>query len=191
VIALYSGLEEQTGLTGFLDRIKEMNARLRDSRAGSQYPAGLPLDEKSCRSIVDNSLAWFRDWIYEAFSKNLISPLNRQLYQLLVSLHLRRERLANGIRQIAGNVQLSHPVRLAGCYFAATGADESRRAFTHDVIQRLIMLQSDVAWMPEWRARDQRRMWLAMMLAIMTLAIVAVDAFLFWQILNRWQGGGG
>ncbi|HTN00439.1 MAG TPA: hypothetical protein VL132_01100 [Planctomycetaceae bacterium] len=182
VVCLHAGLEEVIGSAQFLDRGRQMDARFLDSRAGSRYPAGLPIDDKSTLWVVERGLLWFRDWVYAEFAKNLASPQNRQLYQFLCALSDRRERLARELRSAMGEMHLRLPVRLSGCYFAATGADASRQAFVHGVMQRLMGEQNDVAWLPEWRARDQRRLWLTGVFALLTLGVLAADGLLAWRI---------
>ncbi len=184
VVVLQSGLEELTGLPAFLERIQEMNPRLRDSRAGSSYPAGLVIDQNSTSWNVEKGLAWFRDWIYDAFAKSLGSPLNRPMYQLLCALFDRRARIARELQLTAGDLTVSKPIRLAGCYFAATGIDKSQQAFVNDVLQRLMQVQNEVAWMPDWRSHDRKLLWLAAIVALLTLVVVAGDGYLVWKI---WQ----
>jgi hypothetical protein len=185
VVCLHAGLEEVVGSAQFLDRGRQLDARFLDSRAGSRYPAGLPIDDKSTLWVVERGLLWFRDWVYAEFAKNLASPQNRQLYQFLCSLSDRRERLSRELRTSMGEMHLKLPVRLSGCYFAATGADASRQAFVHGVMQRLMSEQNDVAWLPEWRARDQSRLWLTGIVSLLTLGVLAADGFLAWRIWDH------
>lgn len=184
VVCVHAGLEELTGLVEFIERGKEIDSRFRDSRAGSRFPAGLAVDKKSSEWVVERGLVWFRDWVYAEFAKNLASPKNRQLYQFLCSLSLRRERLAHELQTVIGDISLRQPVRLTGCYFAATGVESAKQAFVHGVLQRLMSEQNDVAWLPEWRSRDRRCLLLTALLSVITLAIFAADVFLVWQI---WQ----
>src|SRR5690606_37588905 len=116
------------------------------SRAGSRYPAGLPVDEKSVRWVVERSLQWLRDWVYAEFAKNLASPQNRRLYQFLCALTQRRDRLCRELQFVFANPEAATVIRLSGCYFAATGNEISRQAFTHGVVQRVMDEQNDVAW---------------------------------------------
>ena len=185
VVCLHVGLEEVTGLPQFIERGKELDTRFRDSRAGSRFPAGLPIDDKSSAWVVERGLQWFRDWVYAEFAKNLASPQNRQLYQFLCALSVRRDRLARELRMIVGELRLSLPVRLTGCYFTATGAEPTRQAFVHGVMQRLMSEQNDVAWMPEWRSRDHRLLWLTLFIALMTISVLALDVYLVWRIWER------
>ena len=185
VVCLHAGLEDMTGLPQFIERGKELDARFRDSRAGSRFPAGLPIDEKSSGWVIEKGLQWFRDWVYAEFAKNLASPQNRQLYQFLCALSIRRDRLARELRTIAGELRLQLPVRLTGCYFTATGAEPTRQAFVHGVMQRLMSEQNDVAWMPEWRSRDRRLLWLTLFISLMTFGILGVDVYLVWRIWER------
>jgi hypothetical protein len=182
VICLHAGLEELAGLPQFIERGKELDSRFRDSRAGSRYPSGLPIDEKSAGWVVERGVQWFRDWVYAEFAKNLSSPNNRSLYQFLCALSTRRDRLTRELRMIAGNlVQL----RLTGCYFAATGTQPAQQAFIHGVVQRMMSEQNDVAWDPEWRARDRRMLWLTLFIFLVTLGMMGVDFYLVWRIWQR------
>ena len=185
VVCLHAGLEDVTGLPQFIERGKELDARFRDSRAGSRFPAGLPIDEKSSAWVVERGLQWFRDWVYAEFAKNLASPQNRQLYQFLCALSVRRDRLARELRTIAGELKLRLPVRITGCYFTATGAEPTRQAFVHGVMQRMLSEQNDVAWMPEWRSRDRLLLWLTLIIALLTLTVLGVDIYLVLRIWAR------
>jgi hypothetical protein len=51
-------------------------------------------------------------------------------------------------------------------------------------MQRLMSEQNDVAWSPEWRWRNRRAAALTFVLFLLTLAILAGDAYLGWRI---WQ----
>jgi len=182
VVCLHAGLEELTGLTQFVERGKELDSRFRDSRAGSRYPAGLTLDDKSSLWVIEKGLLWFRDWVYAEFAKNLASPQNRQLYQFLCALSERRTLLSRELMAFAGELPL---VRLTGCYFAATGPDSTRQGFVHGVIQRLMSEQNDVAWLPAWKKRDSRLLWLTLLLALLTFSVFSVDLYLVWRIWER------
>ena len=155
VVCIHSGLEEVAGLAELLQRGKELDQRFRDSRAGSRFPAGRAIDEQSTAWVVERSLDWFRDWVFAAFAKNLGSPLNRRLYQLLCGLSDRRNQLQRELRLTLGGLSLALSPRLSGVYFAATGPDASRQAFVQGVIQRVLSEQNDVTWMPDWRAREE------------------------------------
>ena len=174
VVCLHAGLEEVTGLSQFIERGKDLDSRFRDSRAGSRFPAGVTIDEKSAGWVIERGLQWFRDWVYAEFAKNLASPQNRQLYQFLCALSIRRDRLARELRTIVGSLV---NLRLTGCYFAATGTAPAQQAFVHGVIQRLMSEQNDVAWNPQWRSRDQRLLWLTLFVALITFGILGVDIY--------------
>ncbi len=185
VVCLHSGLEDVTGLAHFIERGRELDPRFKDSRAGSRYPAGLPIDEKSSQWVVERGMQWFRDWVYAEFARNLASPQNRQLYQFLCALSARRDRVAKELRTSVGGLKLRLPVRLTGWYFVATGSDAGHQGFVHGVMQRLMSEQNDVAWLPEWRSRDRRRLALTFVLSLLTLAVLAADTWLAWRIWER------
>lgn len=182
VVCLHSGLEEVTGLSHFVQRGKELDPRFPDSRAGSRYPAGLPVDEKSAGWVVERCMQWFRDWVYAEFAKSLSNVQNRQLYQFLCALSTRRDRLVRELRAIIGDLV---SIRLTGCYFAATGSDATQKAFVHGVIQRLMSEQNDVAWDPKWRARDHRLLWLTFFVTLVTIGVLGIDGYLIWSIWGR------
>jgi len=184
VVCLHAGLEDLTGLTQFIERGRELDSRFKDSRAGSRFPAGLPVDEKSTDWVVDRGITWFRDWVYAEFAKQLANPTNRQLYQFLCTLTERRARLARELRTVMGELRLAQPVRLSGYYFAATGDEAARQGFVHGVMQRLMSEQNDVAWSHEWRSRNRRAAAMTFCLLVVTVAVLAADAYLGWRI---WQ----
>ncbi len=183
VVCLHVGLEELTGLAEFIERGKELDSRFRDSRAGSRFPGGLAIDDKTASWVIERGMIWFRDWVYAEFAKNLASPKNRQLYQFLCALSLRRERLVRELKTAVGDSR--QPVRLTGCYFSATGPDAPRQAFVQGVMQRLMSEQNDVAWQPEWRSRDRRYLWLATVLSFVTLAVFSIDIYFIWTIWEQ------
>ena len=184
VVCLHAGLEDLTGLPQFIERGRELDSRFRDSRAGSRFPAGLAIDDKSSEWAVDRGTTWFRDWITAEFAKQLASPGNRQLYQFLCTMSERRPRLVRELRTVMGELKLQQPVRLSGYYFAATGDEAARQGFVHGVMQRLMSEQNDVAWSSEWRWRNRRAAALAFSLFLITMAVLAADAYLGWRI---WQ----
>ena len=184
VVCLHAGIEDLTGLQQFIERGRELDSRFRDSRAGSRFPAGLAIDEKSSDWVVDRAVTWFRDWVYAEFAKQLASPTNRQLYQFLCSLSERRGRLTRELRTVMGELRLNQPIRLSGYYFAATGDEAARQGFVHGVMQRLMSEQNDVAWSQEWQSKNRRAAALTFALFLITLGVLAVDAWLGWRI---WQ----
>ncbi len=184
VVCIHSGLEEVVGLPELLDRGKELDHRFRDSRAGSRFPAGRAIDEQSTTWVVERSLEWFRDWVFAAFAKNLGSPLNRRLYQLLCVLSDRRGQLQRELKLTLGGLKLALTPRLSGIYFAATGADATRQAFVQGVIQRLLSEQNDVTWMPDWHARDRRLLVLTFVVGLLTCAVLVADLYL---VVRIWQ----
>lgn len=191
VVCIHSGLEEVVGLPELLERGKELDHRFRDSRAGSRFPAGRLIDEQSAAWVVERCQDWFRDWVFAAFAKNLSSPLNRRLYQLLCAMSDRRAQLQRELRLTFGAVSLALTPRLSGVYFAATGVDGARRAFVQGVIQRVLSEQNDVTWMPEWRARDRRLLAMTWMVGLLTFGVLLVDFYLAVQILRHLSAASG
>ena len=188
VVCIHSGLEEVVGLTELLERGKELDQRFRDSRAGSRFPGGRAIDEQSASWVVERSLEWFRDWVFAAFAKNLGSPFNRRLYQLLCVLSDRRVQMQQELLLTLGRLSLAIGPRLSGVYFAATGPDPTRQAFVQGVIQRVLSEQNDVTWMPDWRARDRRLLVVTWILGFVTCAVLFADFYLMVQIWRQWDG---
>jgi hypothetical protein len=185
VVYTFSGMEELHGFAEFTERGCKLDKRFRDSRAGSRFPIGHPVDEAAAKWVVDKGFEWFRGWIYSAFAEDIASPANTKLYRLLGDFDERRARLEFMLKQALGDAKEVDQVRLTGCYFCATGSDARRQAFIHGVLQKLITEQEHVAW-DESRLRDDtRRRGLAQAVLAAIAVLVAADGFLLWQIWRR------
>src|SRR5690606_15646720 len=64
VVYVFSGLDELHGFSEFIDRGSRLDQRFRDSRAGSRFPTGHPVDEQAGKWVIDKGFEWFRGWIY-------------------------------------------------------------------------------------------------------------------------------
>lgn len=173
VAFVLTGLDQVSGLPGFLRRCTELEPQFKQSRAGSRFSSGAEISEKNCEWVVDKGLRWFRDWVYAVFATNLRDADNRRLYHLLCELQQRRERLSSQLRLSFAGVSRSPTVRLAGCYFAATGEASNYQGFLKGILQRLVDTQAEVAWHPEHIQRDaSSKRWAYVLFTVAALLLV-------------------
>src|SRR5262249_15052220 len=81
---------------------------------------------------------------------------NVRLYQLMVAMRERRQRLGRVLtRPFGGGEQQNGPPLFGGCYVAGTGRDGAReQAFIAGVFRRLIENQNYVSWTPQALEED-------------------------------------
>lgn len=187
VVCVHAGLEEFTGLRELIERGGKLDPRFRDSRAGSRFPAGAPINEESSKWVIDRGLQWFRDWIYAEFAKDLSNPANRHLFQLICDLGERRNRLARELELVFGDLDTEMAPRLSGCYFSAAGPGAQSQAFVQGVLMRLISEQNEVSWTPERQQQDRRHRASAWLVTLAASLLTAVDLFLLWQVWKHWS----
>jgi hypothetical protein len=188
IVCVYGGMENLDGFRDFLDRGVRLDKRFVDSRAGSRFAAGTPVNDESAKWVVEKCLHWFRGWIYTQFAKDITNPANRKLYQFLCDLDERRQRLLKQVLLSFGELKTEAVVRLTGCYFAATGSGAQQQAFVHGVLLKLLGEQNEVSWSPERRRRDRLGKQMGVLLLLGAALVAAADAYLAWRLWSRMQG---
>jgi hypothetical protein len=167
-IALVCDLEMAPGFHEFLAQFDEKLRRT--GRVGRSFP--LAVDPRALSKVIDGGMerfcsGEFSTWVYEFFrleeaeadNRAAITAANIHLYQLLVQLLERRQRLSR-ILSRGMVVEASEPPMLAGCYLAGTGADAGERAFVAAVFHRLLKERENVSWTPDALAADaSHRRW--------------------------------
>ncbi len=190
VVLVFSEVEVLQGFGEFLERCGRIDPRFRDTRAGSRFPAGLPIDADNVRWAIERGLQWFRGWAYTAFAQDLQNPGNRKMYQFLCDLSDRRHRLEYQVkRAFEFRSPTSEPVRLSGCYFAATGQGTTHQGFLKGILLKLQSEQNEVAWSRQLLRRDAWARGWAWVLFMAALVMAAADAYLLWKIFGERSAG--
>lgn len=185
VVCLLSGVQELPGFNEFIDRVGQVEKRLKYSRAGSSFPMGHAVNDQASSWLVGKGLGWFRGWIYTVFARDLANKTNTRLYRLLCQLDDRRQRLVQLLKLTLGQVEGAEPVRFAGCYFGAFGADPQRQAFISGVLEKIMEEQDNVAWSYAALEADFRNRRLATAFYLVTAVLLVADGVLLWFIFQR------
>ena len=183
--ALLVGLEEHRGFEELVRRIGPQRAG--SQRLGHRFDIRLAAVPAQLAVLCARLTGVFEDWVYAIFREHgsIARPGNSQLFGLLcqvrTDLQPRLLRILSGgfgrDRQEAADEQ---PLGFSGCYFAATGRSEDRRAFVRGVFDKLTEEQNQVEWIRQARveARRHRRLgWLG-------LGVAA--AFVAWLVFELW-----
>lgn len=182
LIVFYCELEKLPGFEEFLSRCSRQTPQFRDSRAGSRFPAGKPVDNDTARWVVERSLQWFQGWTYSGLAQDVDSPTNSRLYRLLCELNDRRARFEQQLKEIkvSESSGAANSWRLSGCYFVATGNGSSRQGFGTGVLQKAIGEQNDVSWSDKLLRRDGRARMLGWVLLTVGVLLAVANAAAVW-----------
>ena len=193
VALLYTGVEELSGFQQFMARLTPTQSRLRLSRAGTRFPTGLAIDDDHAAWAIERSLHWFQGWVYATFSQNPSEDIeNRKMFRLLCDLGDMRKRLENLLKgSFKFKRESADPIRLSGCYFAATGEGTARQAFIQGVLLKLIGEQNEVSWSQQKLVVDRRSRFWSWILFVCAGAIAVGDLYLVWQLAQKRNGNGG
>lgn len=199
LMLVQTGLDQLPGIQRFLERARFRQPGFEDSRAGSRFPPGAPLDRKHSEWIVDKSLDWFRGWIYELFCRVAESrdrraeseqefqhradavndPTNRDLYQMLCTLEDRRGTLIPQLERVFASSSSAELPRLYGIYFCSK---EPTRAFLKGIFSRIQESQNDVAYTLVSQRRDQQLTLMAILTVVIGLLLSAAAGWLGWKL---------
>jgi hypothetical protein len=184
--ALVSDLETAPGFHEFLEHFDDKLRRT--GRVGRSFP--LAPEPRALAKLLDAGMerfcaGEFSTWVYEFFrlemadDRETITEANVNLYQLLVQLLERRQRLT---RILARGlvVEGPEPAMLGGCYLAGTGGGPGEQAFVAAVFHRLLKERENVSWTEQARVSDDRnRTWgtyglvaLGVLVAVVVAAVV-------------------
>lgn len=184
IVVVFSELDSISGLKEFLVRSERLQRGIRNTRAGTRFWPGSPINHESIDVMLDRSMNWFRGWIYAAFSQDINSEENQSLFHLLCAMRQKKPALATLLK--GGLSQVCDPeMRLSGCYFAATGPGATEQGFVRGVLDRLVEMEEEVAWSPELSHSRARKAQLAKLLIGGTVALAAANAFILYQLLQR------
>lgn len=163
VNVLVSGLEDELGFQELVRRVGQADASARRFGKGHDIWK-TPLAEQM-EALCAHACGAFEDWAYSLFRKDDAlrkKTGNERLYLLLckirgrVQMHLEKV-LAEGFGFDPDRQEDVVPPLFGGCYFAATGEREDRRAFVAGVVRdKLFDTEADVEWTDEAIIEDQR-----------------------------------
>ncbi|MCL4204044.1 MAG: hypothetical protein KJ000_16195 [Pirellulaceae bacterium] len=161
VCTMLVGLEEHRGFEELVRRIGPQRARTQ--RLGHRFDVRLNAIPTQLAALCVRLTGVFEDWVYAIFREHgsIARPGNSHLFGLLcqvrTDLQSRLLRiLSGGFGRDRQEVPGELPLGFSGCYFAATGRSEDRRAFVRGVFDKLTEEQSQVEWLPESRAAARR-----------------------------------
>jgi hypothetical protein len=181
VTALLTGLEQEPGFQELVRRVGRDRAAAQ--RFGRRYDVrALPTPAEMAATSAHVCGA-FEDWIYSLFREEdaMSRPGTSRLYGLLcrVRCHLREplaDLLARGFGFDPALRPGDLPFLFSGCYVAATGEAEDRRAFVRGVFEKLAAEQEDVEWTPASLAAERRHLRVAGALNALN-AVLAASLF--------------
>lgn len=184
---LVGGMEEESGFRELVRRFgREIALR---NRIGKGNPdLWSDTTPELLESLGRHAAGAFEDNIYPLFRKdsNLTEIGNTKLYKLLCLSRLRiNDRLTALLRNAYATEDkdsLNYTLPFLGCYFAATGDREDRRAFAASVFDRLIKQVNELDWHPEVRAADERFfLFRDLLLGLNAMLLIAIG-ILIWRL---------
>ncbi|MBI3864223.1 MAG: hypothetical protein HY290_20255 [Planctomycetia bacterium] len=177
VVVLYGGMEREAGFPELKRRLGPKVAS--EQQFGKGYNPHCPAIDEELAAVAQHACGAFEDWTYHLFAQKgerLSNPRgNRQLYALVCKIRSLQQRLENIIvKGFAANGDSSEkPHLFSGCYFAATGDKDDRRAFVAGVFKnRLLAQDEDVEWTSGALAENDRYQWIANLLVALDVLLV-------------------
>jgi len=184
---LLVGLENDRGFEELVRRVGPQPAG--DQRFGHRFDTRATATNDQLARLCARIGGVFEDWVYTIYRErgSTARPGNSHLFGLLCKV--RTELQGRLLRVLTGgfghdpHVESSdEPIAFSGCYFAATGRSEDRRAFVPAVFGKLIEEQGRVEWTGRALAED-RHYRLAGRLGLLIAAVfgcwLAVDVILW------------
>jgi hypothetical protein len=188
VTALAVGLEEDRGFEEMVRRVGPKRAR--SQRFGHRFDIRSVPAPRQLAALSVRISGVFEDWIYAIYRERgaIARTGNSHLFGLLCKVRTQlQDRLARvlcgGFGHDPERSTREEPIAFSGCYFAATGPSEDRRAFVSGVFDKLGEEQDNVEWTREALAEDRRfhrAGWMA--LAVIALCAAAITVA---NILHR------
>jgi len=191
VTALVVGLEKEQGFRELVRRVGRDRAAVQ--RFGQRFDLRSVPTPGELAALCIHVCGAFEDWVYALFRERgaLSRPGNTSLYGLLskVRSNLKQrlsDLLVGGYGYDPQQDSYDEPILFSGCYFAATGDTEDRRAFVQGVFNKLAEEQEDVEWTQRALAHDRRYLlaaYLGFALdAVLLCALVGMIVYaFFWK----------
>ena len=162
---LLVGLEEHRGFEELVRRIGPRRAG--SQRLGHRFDMRLAAVPNQLAVLCARLTGVFEDWVYAIFREHgsIARPGNSHLFSLLCQMRtdlqpLLLRILSGGFGRDGEESADGLPLGFSGCYFAATGRTEDRRAFVRGVFDKLTEEQNHVEWLPRTRREAARSRWL-------------------------------
>jgi hypothetical protein len=150
VSVVVGGMESESGFRVLARRIG------RDKVKASRFGKGndslwTPPTPENVEAIARHACGAFEDWVYHLFSTadGLTRTDNGKLYSILCLVRTElQERLTNLLCGAYGRDEDKEEdaMLFAGCYFAATGAEDDRQAFVKAVFEKLVEQEEQLSW---------------------------------------------
>jgi|GEM_PF-975767 len=167
-VVMFSDAEKIIGFREFLSLIPRDK---RDQRLGKPIPLALGLSAEKRAEIMRDSIYWqcaelIPKLVTRTFqirspdtnparaAGNLEVRANRQLIRLIGTMWARRRNMGELCARILGETQ-GNPLRVGGCYFAATGPNRNSQGFLAELFAQVFEGQNFVSWTP-LAAREER-----------------------------------
>lgn len=189
VTALVVGMEEESGFRELVRRVGRERAA--GQRFGKGYAVSNPPLPERMKALCAHACGSFEDWVYALFREKgaLAKTTNTELYSLLVKVRQRvHRRLANVLAMGYGlaeeqDRQGEGPL-FSGCYFAATGDADDRRAFVKNVFDKLPEEQEELQWTQAALEQDAKLQQTAHLVlaycTVLVLALVGMIVHNYW-----------
>lgn len=183
--AFVVGLEDDRGFEELVRRIGSQRAATQ--RFGHRFEVRSAAVPGQISTLCTRIVGVFEDWVYAIFRErgSIARPGNSHLFGLLCKV--RTEWQPRLLRILAGgfgcdpqNTDDGRQVAFSGCYFAATGRTEDRRAFVRGVFEKLVEEQNQVEWTRETLANNRRYRrfgWLGLGVAVAGVAWLVFECF--------------
>ena len=185
VVVLVGGMEQESGFRELVRRLgKEIALRHRIGKGNTDLWSDTT--SELLESLGRLAAGAFEDNIYPLFRKDsdLSEIGNTKLYKLLCMSRLRiNDRLTALLRQAYATQEkdLATSLPILGCYFAATGDREDRRAFAASVFDRMLKQADEPVWHPEVRASDERYYLLRDIILVLNTVLLVLIGVLIWR----------
>jgi hypothetical protein len=159
--ALVVGLQEDRGFEELVRRVGPQRAG--SQRFGHRFDVRMAASPGELASLCARITGVFEDWVYTIYRErgSTARPGNSHLFGLLCKVRTQLQGrllrvLAGGFGHDPQQEPDEEPIAFSGCYFAATGRPEDRRAFIQGVFDKLIEEQDQVEWTGRALAEDRR-----------------------------------
>ena len=180
-IVLFSDAERILGFPEFLALVPKDK---RDQRLGKSIPLALGASAEKRAAIMNQTIYWqsaelipkliYRTFQIQGLEENpdpkkqggpnsgsgggIDVRTNRQLIRLIGSIWARRHAMGGLCARILGE-KPARPLRVTGCYLAATGPTRSTQGFLTDLFAQIFEGQNLVNWTQEAREAEKGLMW--------------------------------
>jgi hypothetical protein len=199
-VLLFSDAEKILGFREFLSLVPKDK---RDQRLGKPIPLALNQAAEKRADIMRRTIYWqcaelIPKLITRTFQIRTIDPAsgviksgsgidartNRQLVRLIGTMWARRRVMGDLCTRILGDNTV-RPLRLAGCYFAATGSNRNAQGFLAELFAQIFEGQNFVVWTHDAARAETTLMRVVYtgyaLTALVTVATLALAAVVWHQ----------